>query len=424
MSDTEEFEKIFGKARWNQSEPFEVHAFVAEADRTEAGVLLKLELLSGDNEHVSPAILSASTETVLELFGSDETRAIEGQWRTFQLTRGSSGGANLSILTSLSDPEGVMYSILAVNSSPNYVVSAHSSPTGVLASDADIRLFLECVPTLSGNKIAILDVGQGSAAFIYRNCAGDCVAPLLYLDIGAGVWHNAKTCPAGGVKWCFTQDPNILLSHWHWDHWAGATYGGAANVKGPLEATWLVPSAAPGPLAKKLAARIIAAGGKVMHWPPNTSFIQHGIFTLGQANGSGWNDTGLVLLAELEEGRLSLLPGDAAYVYLPQPMQGKALKTLVVSHHGGFLDAVPPSCLPIPDGMVDCHAYCSVGDQNTHGHPTLIAHYQAAGWNVVGTNMRPLGQPAVHYDAQSGGQLGGVIMPCCKGAICSLELTT
>lgn len=421
--DIQGFEKIFGEAQWPE-EPFETHAFIADVQRVSDRFMLMLELLSSDGESISPALLFADRDNDQAVLGNKEPERLEGQWRTFQLVRGLRNASSLSILASLADPEGVVYGIQSVKPTPEAVISAHAIPAGETASEQEIMIFLSnAVPDLN-MRLGVIDVGQGAAACLYP--AGDClcVMPTLYLDIGGGSGYNAKTFPAGGVQWCFTMKPGILLSHWHWDHWAGATYGSAANIAGPLTATWLVPSTPPGPLGKKLAAAISAAGGKVIHWPAGTLPISAHKLLVGEATGTGWNNSGLVLLAELELGRFSLVPGDAAYTFLPEKLQLSHLKTLLISHHGGNLDANPPAALPLPDGGPNCHAYCSVGYMNTYGHPTIIASYAAAGWHVVRTDARLIHTPAIHYDAETGGLMGGIISPCCLGHKCSLGLST
>jgi len=422
--DVEGFEQTFGKSRWPQK-PFYAHAFVADVQRIEDDFLLMLELLSSDGESVSPALFQGSRREIQTVFNIAEPGELEAQWRTFRLALGGRDAPTVLMLSSLSDPEGISYEISDVASTPIGIISAHSSPGGTVASIQEIeRFLLRAAPKDQHTGLAVLDVGQGSAAFLYSDAGVPCIQPSLYLDIGGGCVYNAKTFPAGGVKWCFTKRPGILLSHWHWDHWAGATFGGAYNVAQSHSATWLVPSTPPGPFGKKLISAITAAGGKVMHWSPGTPPVTSGKLTVGQATGTGWNNSGLVLLAELEPDRFTLVPGDAAYIFLPPALKTKKLKTLLISHHGGYLEASPPGAMPMPDGLPDCHAYCSVGDQNTYGHPTIIADYASSGWHVVRTDTRLIGAPAKHFDAESGGLVGGVIWPCCNGNSCSLKLST
>lgn len=421
--DVEGFEEIFGRARWTEG-PFAAHAYIADVQLIDDRYMLMLELVGGDERNVSPALFLGDGNQVRSVFGAAEPERLEGQWRTFQLTRGLKNAPVVSILASLADPEGVAYGIQSMSATPPSVVRAHSGPAGVAASTQDVKRFLLKAAPRQHMRLGVLDVGQGAAAFLYPDGGPPCVKPTLYLDIGGGCGFNAKTFPAGGVQWCFTQKPGILLSHWHWDHWAGATYGGAASTVGPLAATWLVPSTPPGPLGKKLASSVLAAGGTIMHWPAGMPPIAAGKLIVGEATGTGWNNSGLVLLAELEPGRFSLAPGDAAYKFLPPALMRSSLKTLLISHHGGDLDANPPAALPPPDGGPNCHAYCSVGDKNTYGHPTIIACYVAAGWNVVRTDTRPIYASPIHYDAGTGGLSGGTVLPCCSGLNCSLVLST
>lgn len=418
--DREGFENVFGKAGWPQT-PFSVHAFVADVQRVNDDFTLMLELLSIDEKVVSPALFSGSLAQVKTVFASEDPAQLEGQWRTFQLARMSGERFSISILASLADPEGISYGIRSGATTPQSILLSHSKPPGSTASIQDVVSFLANGARKGSMKLAVVDVGQGAAAFLYQNRR---TQPTLYLDIGGGCAFNAKTFPAGGVHWCFTNRPGILLSHWHWDHWAGATYGGLANCAGPKLATWLVPSTPAGPLAKKFVAAIIAAGGTVMHWPAGHLPISANGLLVGEATGTGWNNSGLALLMELEPERFSLAPGDAAYSFLPAALQKSSLKTLLISHHGGYLEMNPPAGLPLPDGSPNCHAYCSVGDQNTFSHPTIIPAYIAAGWQVTRTDGRLLGTNAKHFDAETAGLVGGVVSPRCNGTHCSLELST
>lgn len=414
------FEKLFGRAKWPKV-PFEVHGFIADVQRVDQEFMLMIELLSPDLESVSPALFFGSRRQVIETFAAEEPERLEGQWRTFELNPKNAGAPSVSILASLADAEGVAHRIESVGATPAKVINAHSMPGGSAASRRDIEVFLGKALDDGPLRLAVLDVGQGASAFLYSSRR---VMPSLYLDMGGGCGYNAKTLPAGVVKWCFTKNPGILLSHWHWDHWAGATYGGPTNVAGPRAATWLVPSSPPGPLGKRLVAAITGAGGKVMHWPVGNSPVTVASLMLGEATGTGWNDSGMVLLAELERGRFALAPGDAAYQFLPSAMSKPKLQTLLISHHGGALGATPPVGLPMPDNGPNCHAYCSVGHQNTYGHPTIIGAYIGAGWNVVRGDTRLRGQAAKHYDAETGGLAGGSVLPCCLGLHCSLQLNT
>ena len=424
--DDEGYVYIFGPAEWPDG-PFWVHVFVADVQLVEDDQLvLLLEVLSTDQSMVRPAVLRADPFRAMEVFGGEQPAQLEGRWRTLQLQRGHQGELTVSILASFADVEGVAYGVLAFNATPNPVVDAYSQPVGTPASAGDIRAFLAQAVGERPIRLAVLDVGQGAAAFLYHANGDGCVRPALYLDIGGGCGPNKGTFPQAGLRWCFCGQPGILLSHWHWDHWVGATYGDRANVAGPLAATWLVPSKPPGPKAKAFAATIINAGGTVMHWDGRLQSVKCGRLTLAQGTGHSWNDSGLALLASLDGGGLALAPGDAAYAEIAQlSLPPEGLQTLVISHHGGSAGAALTRHVPRPRAGVQCYAYCSVGDGNTYKHPTNIQAHSGVGWSVVRTDARLRTNPRPkHYDAATGGTIGGQIGPCCAGAHCSLVLDT
>jgi hypothetical protein len=369
--------------------------------------------------------MTTNPDQLKGVFGDQPADQLEGQWRTFLI---GTEGPTIVLLRSLDDPEGQHFGIRDSKPTSTAVTQLFSKLPGQKAALEDVQNFISSALTPIGMApcdggrpigIGVLDVGQGSAAFLYR---GECVMPLMYLDMGGGVAYNAKTFPANGVRWCFTAKPGVLLSHWHWDHWAGATYGGPSNTLGPRKAIWLVPPASLGPLGTTFVARIHAASGTVFHWPPCLAPVSISGLTIGLAKGAKWNDSGLVMLAELEKGRLTLVPGDAAYAFIPPPLmpEDRHLKTLLIAHHGGHLDASPPTAVPIPDGKGNCFAYCSVGHKNTHGHPSELAAHGA--WTIVRTDARLSGANAVHLNAETGKTNGTMVPSCCGESSCSLSL--
>ncbi len=273
-------------------------------------------------------------------------------------------------------------------------------------------------------QIALLDVGQGAAAYLFSD-APMFPWPLLYFDLGGAVAKNAHTNPVGGVHWCFGAAPPVFLSHWHWDHYAGATYGGALNVAKAVGATWIGPARATGGHCNKFKAQILAAGGNILLWPTTLPPITHGAITVGLSVGASCNDSGLVLMLESPKGRYSLMPGDASYQFIDATMVamfGEGLRTLIATHHCGKFSG---SYVPPPDGQKGNLAVFSAGPGNSYGHPSALAAHTAVAWPTpIGTDQR-LGLPVRHRKAATGGVSASIHAPRCGGSgppDCSLRL--
>jgi hypothetical protein len=436
------YEEIFGAPFWKEAPRHKVHAFIAGADFSEESEkqLLHVEVLSGQSfdaqyrQHrdnppllfgslrTSAAIVELDRTAVREMFGVDRNEALEGTWRTFTVDADGGGmGRTIKMLDSFFDTEGTHFEVVESEPTPPEVVASHLLPLGEAADEEVLKEILSGAAL--GLEVAVLDVGQGAASFLFDKSARP--IPQFYFDLGGGVHPNASTFPKTGVHWCFTQRPPVILSHWHWDHWAGATYGGPANTSKALGARWLAPNQKTGSHTNKFKARIITAGGRIHYWPIGLPHLTVGNITLGKAGGANYNDSGLILLLKSNDGRYSLLPGDAGYGHIPSAistMHAGGLRTLVISHHGGTHGGV--AGIPKPDGIGHNVAIYSAGSGNTYGHPTHLADY--SGWPIiVGTHQRH-GLPVRHLYADTGGILGHCLMypPCGSPGTprCSLTL--
>lgn len=439
------YEEIFGKPFWRDKANQYVHAFVTNSTVMEDKVELQVELVSDDSItrtldepdvdrqrlfellDTSFAIIESDVQDALTLFGKDTVEALEGSWRSFMLeTNPRSEQNNIRLLSTPADPEGTLFGIVDTQATPAHVVKSINGNLGQVAEASHIRKALKRFSRLH-LKLAVLDVGQAAASFLFSRD----ILPRVYFDLGGPIWKNAHTYPVGGVKWCFSLRPTVILSHWHWDHWVGATYGGAINVAKALSTTWICPDQPTGAHTKKFQAKILASGGSILLWPAlSLPPVNDGLISLGRATGKVLNDTGLILMVKSHCGRFSLLPGDAAYNHIPLGISGQykscGLGTLVIPHHGGALTGVPPYPIPPPDLLGANVAVYSAGEGNTYGHPdfTMTADHSSTNWKVVGTDDRKVGNPARHLYAQTGGLIGGIMSLPCAGVGCSLILHT
>jgi beta-lactamase superfamily II metal-dependent hydrolase len=431
--------EIFGSPFWSEKSEFNAHAFISGVSSSELGTEISLEITEAQSferlleefpENARALFEAASSSSARIQLAPDADRIFgflledaEGQWLTLSLDRRKSG-TELRLLTNFADQEGTAYYVQSVHQTPKVVVAAHSLPLGTIATASDI---LEILKDAQGTnlEVAMLDVGQGASAFIYERQTIFDQFPLLYFDLGGGTWKNAFTNPVGGVHWCFSKNPPIILSHWHEDHYAGATYGGTSNVMKATKATWIGPARPTGTHVNKFKSRVVTAGGKIYLWPLALPAVTVGPYTLGLANGTSCNDSGLVLLVESPVNRFTLLPGDASYHYIDPYISKKyvhGLRTLIATHHAG---AFKGAFVPSPDGLGGNQAVFSAGPGNSYGHPSSNAQHAAAGWNsLIGTDNRQ-GLPVRHRQASTGGITRVCNFPACGGGgspMCSLRL--
>jgi hypothetical protein len=447
-SDIGSYEYVFGIPFFKrEAYPTSVHAFVSNAIGTDKGIELQIELISDssfqkasaqfeaerlrgrqkpafsyESLETAFAIIEAKVENVLVLFDVGSVEKLEGSWRSFELMADAGSDTAMRLLSNLTDQEGELVGLGQSSETPSDVLSLIGANLGRVATSLDIENALQGVAHL-GMSVAVLDVGQASSSFLYH----ESLYPRAYFDLGGPTWRDAGTFPSNGVRWCFSKKPPVILSHWHWDHWAGATYGGISNVDNALSATWICPDQKTGGCIRKLQSRILRIGGTILLWPSTPFIYSSNNLTLGQALGEKFNDSGLVLLLRSSVEGLSLLPGDAAYSCVPPAISSAysntGLRTLMISHHGGALGGSTTCPPPHPDGNGQNVAIYSAGNGNHYKHPTSLADLTTAGWTtIVGTDARNMGMPAWHLDAHTGGLGGRQVIEACSGKNCSLRL--
>ena len=254
----------------------------------------------------------------------------------------------------------------------------------------EVKEVLRDLERVKEPHVVAYDVGQGSANGIHHpNGWVEC-----YFDIGGGVCEHAHTFPTG-LQFCFTRQPLIVLSHWHFDHWVSAAY----HCPRALQSTWLVPEQSMGPFHFALVLAIWDAGGRVVVWPAaNSGIVNAGSISIGRCTGTDRNESGLAMLIKTAAGDV-LLPGDCGYENLPDFWSGSStapkLLGLVAPHHGGKTSPLGSKKTPEPLGAWSKLAY-SVGDPNSYGHvrPDVNSAHIAAGWTGGMTRKTHTPRPA------------------------------
>ncbi|OIS90684.1 hypothetical protein [Brucella cytisi] len=246
--------------------------------------------------------------------------------------------------------------------------------------------------------LVMFDVGQGSATALICGCG----QPVIYFDVGCGVYRNAKTRP-NQISFCTHEPPLVILSHWDADHWAAATLD-----RRLLGMTWIAPRQSISQTHKVFGNEILKAGGRILIVPPTLSpllwnEIDQGL-ELRRCTGNDRNGSGLALVVEDHFSQRGwLLTGDAAYNLVPGLLPGD-LAAVVVPHHGADMG---PASIPPSVGSGYTRLLYSFGPDNAHGrtsvrHPTAAAvrAHEAAGWSrgawVLSTPaMNLAGQPVL-----------------------------
>ncbi|SFR99906.1 Metal-dependent hydrolase, beta-lactamase superfamily II [Agrococcus baldri] len=251
-----------------------------------------------------------------------------------------------------------------------------------------VATVLGATPRLAA--FATFDVGQGAASALV-DAQG---FAFIYSDVGAAFGGNARTRPTN-LKYCVCEQPVVVLSHWHQDHWAGVDFEPRL-----LRSQWIAPRQAIGKTQSQFGAAILEAGGDILivkrSSKPRVSIGQRTQeILIDYCRGNSINDSGIVLtVRRLADKLLWIFPGDADYsMFCPQPGR---LVGLVATHHG----AKPrqPGAVPSPGANAYHRLVYSFGVGNIYGHPHPVAlnAHLGASWSsakVRQTSGRP-GTPA------------------------------
>jgi hypothetical protein len=256
-----------------------------------------------------------------------------------------------------------------------------------------IQNFLE---TCQGAEyLAAYDVGQGNSNGLLAPSITDNHSPILYYDVGCGVYGNAHTTPSP-LNFCFQGNPFIVMSHWDSDHWMGVCGSGSPLLVQGFGVDWIAPYQNITTHHKTFALDIIAQGGTILIYRPATPVVSTASLTpnvqvrFTTGSGSGRNHTGIVLAFEKRfngNWRSWLLTGDCDYGYMTH-LSPTSTVAVVVPHHGASpaTTTAPPPPTPAYAATTYVRAIYSFGPGNKHStvqHPTraTVDKHVLQGWN-------------------------------------------
>lgn len=335
-------------------------------------------------------------------FGYEPTSSLEADARIY--TSLFSDGADVKISFHERRPPG--WQEKGPMSSQGWIALALATRPSPQHSQDFFRARLASLSVAGG--VAFYDVGQGACQAAVDSAMH---LPQLYVDFGGGVLANRKTFPDDFAGFCFTAEPMVVLSHWDWDHWSSALRHPEA-----LDTPWLTPPVPMTPIQLAFAAELYAHG--TLHiwdhtWPAT---VTEGPVTIERCTGRTANDSGLAvtLRPKRNSTRNCLLPGDAAYVYIPSVVAGDSFSMLCMTHHGGRLHS---ATYPRPKRRAS--SVLSAGPRNSYRHPMFdtIATHLENGWGFP-TGTAVSGQRPCHVLVPWGAR-PHIFRGGCHGEVCA-----
>lgn len=268
---------------------------------------------------------------------------------------------------------------------------------GLHRHDASIsQLEIALKPLKRMDQCICFNVGQGL-------CVGlaDCYGRVLaYSDYGHGLYSKGGGTTPHSLRYCRHESnpAPVILSHWHFDHYAGAYRKVGKPVKNGV---WVLPpvgsSLRPGSM--RLVKTLIDAKCTILPFPNLIKANQPATMTittqagqkiaLTQCTGSltgNPNECGIAVNVENTnpDGTLSkwVLPGDASYDSFIDPFPNAVIAAVVAAHHGG---KISPFNLPQRPNAGYARLLFSFGKDNNYGIPCTVeaatrSAYQKKQW--------------------------------------------
>jgi hypothetical protein len=326
----------------------------------------------------------------------DQLAALEAEWFQFSLSPTNSrfnGNEALLYFNMFGEPLRVFVTGGTLPASTSAALSmAFSLDHFKKVSTSEIAQWLS---KAKADYLAVYDVGQGNSNALL-GADGSCryAVPTLYYDLGKGVGRNSGTTP-GSLEFCFTKVPDIVLSHWDSDHWAGACIPNSSGSYPALALRWIAPNQKVGTSHIVFAHDVIANSGKLYIYSasPGTVVVaclsDHRQIKVAVGTGSDRNNSGIVLAIENAARTCSwLLTGDCDYKYFLATIASAPPIGLVVPHHGGASCSKSSPPAPFIGNGNYRRAVYSFGPNNKHGstgvtHPTWnsVNSHTLAGWD-------------------------------------------
>lgn len=288
--------------------------------------------------------------------------AAEGSWIGARV--GPSGSADATLYRDLDATETLATKLTLFSIEESDAAGLRDLVSLADVPDAEPVLAMGLVRSVS--HVAVLNVGQGNCNAL---CDHDGITQGYY-DLGGGCLWNAATRPAQ-LAFCFTAQPFVLLSHWDFDHWFGATLPASSGVATTLN--WVAPRQVIGPRTLAFASRLPG-----LHiWPSRRRVDSRGALSLVKCRGHTKNESGLALFVKTPSGWV-LSTGDAAWGVTPPPRRARGpFVGLVAPHHGSpqsNAGAAPPA-------STNADLAFSYGAGNTYKHPgSSPTTLRSAGW--------------------------------------------
>ncbi len=362
---------------------------------------------------ISPASFfvldEATPETIAREFEIELDELHEGEWYIITLGKHGAGGTKAA---AKSKPSGGIKKTSGkgkhVSKKTSRILRKSFTPKSGFLMSAIKRLLgmLQC------DEVGVMDVGQASCNLIYSNTGVAQFYVDVGLPLGAGpggaLWGNGLSLPpvnAAGNRAvinpgpCLQNNPFVLITHWHWDHYTMAVT--SANNAALTNRHWITPTAPLGGAGNNVWMAIPAANRHAV--PQGAPAFAGGTVTvIPCVPGPGipiaaMNDTGLAVVVHVDavNNQSVLLPGDAAYQSIPGLGAYNNLRWMVASHHGSNTNLVPAS-VPAPNVANQGRISYSYGitapvpvaagppANHCYGHPDppAVATFVAAGWGA------------------------------------------
>lgn len=191
-------------------------------------------------------------------------------------------------------------------------------------------------------QVTFVNVAQGNCAFVNIKDDISCYN-YLAIDIGKSRFHDYPKEASANIKKHINNltTKNVILSHWHDDHYAGAYENNCV-----LNYNWIVPDIDKSyPISAQTLALHICRKGKLIVIPnmkTDKYLLDSPMIKIykGKNNHKGYtfsseNNKSLIVEIINTNNHKILFPGDCSYASMPKCVKNGRYERLVVPHHGG-----------------------------------------------------------------------------------------